>query len=385
MSETVPFDAFISYSSKDKITADACCAVLEGAGVRCWIAPRDVRPGTEYGSAIMDGIEQSRLMVLIFSSNANNSSQIHREIERAVSKGIPIIPVRIEEVAPTKSMEYFLGAIHWLDALTPPLERHLQQLAETVKAILKINVEIQGRIGGEVVSKNSTLADRTGRQNASAKSSKRAIPSWMVSAVCGLALGCLLAGGAWLYQTRLTVPVSSQVQVLHGTLRAAAQARGFLVGAAVAAKPLKEEDAYRQIVAREFNVVVPENAMKFRPVHPARSEFDFADADTIVQFAAANGIKLRGQPLVWDGALLPWLTSGNLSPSEISSILKEHIQALVGRYRGQVYSWDVVNDAFDGLGGNPYVLSQASSVFILWEGSYRGLKARCRSASLYLR
>jgi hypothetical protein len=134
----MPFDAFISYSSKDKITADACCAVLEQVGVRCWIAPRDVRPGTEYGAAIMDGIEQSNLMVLIFSSSANNSSQIHREIERAVSKEMPIIPLRIEEAVPTKSMEYFLGAIHWLDALTPPIEKHLQQLSETVKAILQV-------------------------------------------------------------------------------------------------------------------------------------------------------------------------------------------------------------------------------------------------------
>ena len=73
-------------------------------------------------------------MVLIFSSSAKDSHQIRREIERAVSKSKPIIPVRIEEVMPTKSMEYFLGAIHWLDALTPPIEKHFQQLSETIKA-----------------------------------------------------------------------------------------------------------------------------------------------------------------------------------------------------------------------------------------------------------
>jgi hypothetical protein len=82
----MPFDAFISYSSKDKIAADTCCAVLEKAGVRCWIAPRDVKPGSEYGTAIIDGIRQSRLMVLIFSSSANDSSQIRREIERALAR-----------------------------------------------------------------------------------------------------------------------------------------------------------------------------------------------------------------------------------------------------------------------------------------------------------
>ena len=96
-------DAFISYSSKDKTAADAACAVLERAGIRCWIAPRDIRPGQEYGHSIIEAIDQCRVMVLIFSANANDSRQTHREIERAVSKGIPIIPLRIEEVVPTKS------------------------------------------------------------------------------------------------------------------------------------------------------------------------------------------------------------------------------------------------------------------------------------------
>jgi hypothetical protein len=131
------FDAFVSYSSKDKTIADAACAMLESAGVRCWIAPRDIRPGGEYGAAIIDAIDQCRVMVLIFSSSANDSRQIHREIERAVSKGVPIVPVRIEDVTPTRSMEYFLGAIHWLDALTPPIEKHLRQLTDTVSAILQ--------------------------------------------------------------------------------------------------------------------------------------------------------------------------------------------------------------------------------------------------------
>jgi TIR domain len=133
------FDTFISYSSADKATADAVCAKLEGICIRCWIAPRDVVPGREYAAAIIDAIDCCRVMVLIFSADANESRQIHREIERAASKGTPIVPLRIEEVTPTESMEYFLGGIHWLDALTPPLERHLQRLAETVEAILQVD------------------------------------------------------------------------------------------------------------------------------------------------------------------------------------------------------------------------------------------------------
>jgi hypothetical protein len=81
------FDAFISYANQDKAAADAACAVLESVGIRCWIAPRDIRPGREFADAIIEAIDHCRVMVLIFSASANESAQIHREIERAVSKG----------------------------------------------------------------------------------------------------------------------------------------------------------------------------------------------------------------------------------------------------------------------------------------------------------
>ena len=68
-------------------------------------------------------------MVLIFSSSANSSKQIRREVERAVNGGVPIIPVRIENVAPTEAMAYFMSTVHWLDAMTAPLDNHLQRLA----------------------------------------------------------------------------------------------------------------------------------------------------------------------------------------------------------------------------------------------------------------
>jgi hypothetical protein len=135
----MPYDAFISYSNRDKATADATCAALEASGVRCWIAPRDITPGIEWGEAIIDGINQCRVLILIFSANANESPQIRREIERAVGKGIPVLPFRIQDIAPTRSLEYFIGAVHWLDALTPPLETHLRRLVDSVKALLQID------------------------------------------------------------------------------------------------------------------------------------------------------------------------------------------------------------------------------------------------------
>jgi hypothetical protein len=131
-------DAFISYSSGDKAIADAACATLENAGIRCWIAPRDITPGLEYGGAIVHAIDQCRVLILIFSSGANSSRQIPREVERAINKGVPVVPMRVEDVAPTESLAYFMESVHWLDALTPPLEGHLQRLAESVQALLAV-------------------------------------------------------------------------------------------------------------------------------------------------------------------------------------------------------------------------------------------------------
>ena len=103
-------DVFISYSSKDKPTADAVCATLESRGIRCWIAPRDVVPGEEYAAALVNALRESRLMVLVFSSGANQSKHVLREVERAVSMGLPVVPLRIENVRPSAAMEYYIAS-----------------------------------------------------------------------------------------------------------------------------------------------------------------------------------------------------------------------------------------------------------------------------------
>ncbi|HEY4123725.1 MAG TPA: toll/interleukin-1 receptor domain-containing protein [Rhizomicrobium sp.] len=129
-------DVFISYSSKDKTAADAACAVLESKGIRCWIAPRDITPGNDWGETIVEAIHNARAFLLIFSGNANASPQIKREVERAVNRGLPVIPMRIENVLPAKSLEYFLSTPHWLDAFAPPLQQHLDYLAEIIRSVL---------------------------------------------------------------------------------------------------------------------------------------------------------------------------------------------------------------------------------------------------------
>ena len=131
-----PFDAFVSYSSKDKAMADAVVATLEADGIRCWVAPRDIVPGKEWSEAIIDGINKSRMVVLIFSANSNASQQVLREVERAVNRAMPIVPFRIENLLPSRGMEYFISASHWLDAYHPPLDDHLRKLSATAQALL---------------------------------------------------------------------------------------------------------------------------------------------------------------------------------------------------------------------------------------------------------
>lgn len=247
------FDAFVSYSSGDKTAADATCAVLEGAGIRCWIAPRDIRAGEEYGAAIIEAIDHCRVMVLVFSSSANDSSQIHREIERAVAKGIPILPVRIEEVTPTRSMEYFLGGIHWLDALSPPLEKHLRQLAETVKAMLKTDADSHGRPTSDDAhqafvpravedAELSTQRAENPKQPARAThvfATKPAGPNWRLFAICGAALVALVAGGVWLYRLNLPAHAEERCAEERGAKSAASNTPSVIIFNNNTAAPIK--------------------------------------------------------------------------------------------------------------------------------------------------
>lgn len=133
----IPHDVFISYSHLDKPIADAIVSTLEGKQIRCWIAPRDVLPGSNYQEAIIDAINTTRIMVLVFSSHSNTSPHVIRELTKALSQGVIIIPFRIEDVPLSKSMEYIISLPHWLDAVTPPVEKHIEELTNYVGVLLK--------------------------------------------------------------------------------------------------------------------------------------------------------------------------------------------------------------------------------------------------------
>jgi endo-1,4-beta-xylanase len=135
------------------------------------------------------------------------------------------------------------------------------------------------------------------------------------------------------------------------TLRSLAEKRGVYIGAAVSIKPLEKEKIYRETIEREFNILVAENAFKWGLVQPKKSKFNFKDTDFLVKFAETGKMKLRGHTLVWHRQNPKWLTEGKFTRDELIKILKDHIQTLVGRYRGKILAWDVVNEAIDDKTG----------------------------------
>lgn len=137
--------------------------------------------------------------------------------------------------------------------------------------------------------------------------------------------------------------VNSGINTTTG-LRQLAEKRNIQIGAAVTINPLLNDPLYQQTLAQEFNVLVPENAMKFENIHPQQDVFNFQEMDTMLDFAKAHQMEFRHHPLVWDEQLPGWLVRGDFSREELMAVLKQHIQTIVRRYRGQVKYIDVVNE-----------------------------------------
>jgi endo-1,4-beta-xylanase len=143
----------------------------------------------------------------------------------------------------------------------------------------------------------------------------------------------------------LMVSLVGSTHPLKNSLRTLAQNRGIGFGTAVWVKPLSNDSTYQEVLAREFNMVTPENEMKFEPVHPERDRYDFKAADALVDFAKDNNMQVRGHTLVWHESLPDWLTQAKWTREELMNILQQHITEVVGHYRGQLVAWDVVNEA----------------------------------------
>ena len=128
------------------------------------------------------------------------------------------------------------------------------------------------------------------------------------------------------------------------TLREEADRLGMLVGGAVDPE-LFGQAAYANAFATQLNMLEPENDMKFGVIHPSPTTYNFSPGDQIVAFAQTNGQKVRGHNLVWYQQIAPWVTGGNYTASQLNQILHDHITTVVSHYAGQVFAWDVVNEA----------------------------------------
>jgi hypothetical protein len=138
----MPRPVFVSYSQSDREPAFGLVSRLESAGIDCWIAPRDMSPAADWAAEIIDAIAAARVMVLVFSRSTNDSPQVRREVERAVHHRVAILPFRVEDVLPSKSLEYFLSTQHWLDAFPPPIEPHYARLAEYLRTLLGVTAPV---------------------------------------------------------------------------------------------------------------------------------------------------------------------------------------------------------------------------------------------------
>jgi len=129
-------DVFISHASEDKAIADAACARLEAAAIKCWIAPRDAIAGVPYARQLIDAISQARIFLLVVSEFGNKSEHVLREVEIAAHSGAIIVPMRVQDVLPDGDLRYYIEYVHWFDAVAPPIDERLDELARLITELL---------------------------------------------------------------------------------------------------------------------------------------------------------------------------------------------------------------------------------------------------------
>lgn len=166
----------------------------------------------------------------------------------------------------------------------------------------------------------------------------------MTALLCLLLMVTLAACG----QTT-TAPTRAPARTTVVITPAASRAKpAIFFGTAVQYQLLQTDLQYRRIASDKFNLLTPENDMKFGVIEQRQGTFDFARADAIMTFARANGLWLRGHTLVWGQDLPDWLVNGHFTRQQTIDILKTYILTVVGHFKGQVIAWDVVNEALDG-------------------------------------
>ena len=142
--------------------------------------------------------------------------------------------------------------------------------------------------------------------------------------------------------------INSEAREEH--LKTLAEKKDKYIGTAVSFQALENDKIYSEVLVDEFSVVTPENELKFNATEPRRNLFDFKKADAIVEFARSRNMKIRGHTLVWYRSDPQWTKEKKYSKEELKEILHNHIKSVVGHYKGKIYCWDVVNEAFESDG-----------------------------------
>jgi TIR domain len=191
---------FISYSSKDQKIAETICRALEARGLACWIAARDVGAGENFQEAIVKALRGARLMLLVFTSNANNSNEIKKEVVLAGRHHITVVPVRVEDVAPNDALAYEFATRQWIDLFTD-WEREMERLVSQIGTIL---TDRSTTDKGERGEGGAAYIERRAPTAPVVKTS----PFRSVTLVIPIVIVLALASGAYLY-TRPAVQPSS--------------------------------------------------------------------------------------------------------------------------------------------------------------------------------
>jgi hypothetical protein len=195
---------FISHSSKDQAVARTVCAALESRGLTCWIACRDVGPGENFQDAIVTAIRSAKVMVLVFSENANNSTEIKKELALASQHRIAVIPARVEDVAPVAALAYELATRQWIN-LFDDWETEIETLSDRVRKIVAPPRSQDSSQVSSAPSIVSPIVETTARPAAAptpiAKppAAPRAIPLWLALTLTIIAV--LRLGLAALFMT----------------------------------------------------------------------------------------------------------------------------------------------------------------------------------------
>jgi endo-1,4-beta-xylanase len=159
--------------------------------------------------------------------------------------------------------------------------------------------------------------------------------------------GCCLA----ISGTRAFAAAPEQEISGKGSLKDHGSKRGILTGSAIGARQLPGQ-AFQRVIAEQYDIVVSENSMKFGPLSPKPGQYDWADADALVNFAQKHQMKIRGHNFVWHNQLPVWFRD-TATKDNAKKIMVDHINTLAGRYKGKIHSWDVVNEAIEISDGMP--------------------------------